>query len=225
LQIENDHTEVNTSTYRLFQNPIRYIFVICLLLFCSAHYLWSQVQPDSTGKIKARAKIENGDTIIISYMDDIDIFADTTNKPKPVFENKRQERKFNRLVYNLKKVYPYAKLAKTKLNEMNRQYLTLKTEKERKEFAKKTEKEIRDQFEQELVNLTVTQGRLLIKLIDRETGKTSYELVKEFRGTFSAIFWQTLARLFGSNLKTKYDAEGEDQVIEDILLAIDAGMI
>jgi len=204
---------------------IKRLFFILIGLTCSLASLRCQIQTDTSGKIKVHAKIENGDTIIISYMNDIDIFADSTNKPKPVFESKRQERKFNRLVYNLKKVYPYAKLAKAKLNEMNKQFLTLKTEKERKEFTKKIEKEIRAQFEQELVNLTVTQGRLLIKLIDRETGQTSYELVKELRGTFSAVFWQTMARLFGSNLKTKYDAAGEDQVIEDILLAIDAGLI
>ncbi len=204
---------------------IRQLFFIFLGLTCSIASLRGQISTDTSGRIKVHAKIENGDTIIISYMNDIDIFADTTNKPKPVFQTKREERKFNRLVYNLKKVYPYAKMAKSKLNLMNQRFLTLKTEKERKEFTKQTEKEIRAQFEEELKNLTINQGRLLIKLIDRETGQTSYELVKELRGTFSAVFWQTMARLFGSNLKTKYDASGEDQVIEDILIAIDAGLI
>ncbi len=204
---------------------IRQLFFIFLGLTCSIASLRSQINTDTSGRIKVHAKIENGDTIIISYMNDIDIFADTANKPKPVFQTKREERKFNRLVYNLKKVYPYAKMAKYKLNLMNQRFLTLKTEKERKEFTKQTEKEIRAQFEEELKNLTINQGRLLIKLIDRETGQTSYELVKELRGTFSAVFWQTMARLFGSNLKTKYDASGEDQVIEDILIAIDAGLI
>lgn len=204
---------------------IKQLFSIFLGLTCSLASLRCQIPNDTSGRIKVPTIIENGDTIILSYLNDIDIYADTSNKPKPVFETKREERKFNRLVYNLKKVYPYAKLAKYKLNIMNQHFLTLKTEKERKEFSKLSEKELRTQFEEELKNLTINQGRLLIKLIDRETGQTSYELVKELRGTFSAVFWQTMARLFGSNLKTKYDASGEDQVIEDILLAIDAGLI
>jgi hypothetical protein len=203
----------------------RQFYGLILGLTCSLHIAWGQTPSDTSAKIKVPARIENGDTLIITTMSDIDIFADTTYQPSTVFASKREERKFNRLVFNLKKVYPYAKLAKAKLYEMNQQFLTLKTERERKEFTKKVEKEIRDQFEDELKNLTITQGRLLIKLIDRETGQTSYDLVKELRGTFSAVFWQTLARLFGSNLKTKYDAAGEDQVIEDILIAIDAGLI
>ncbi|MFK5968672.1 MAG: DUF4294 domain-containing protein, partial [Candidatus Marithrix sp.] len=87
------------------------------------------------------------------------------------------------------------------------------------------EKELKKEFEDELKNLTMTQGKLLIKLVDRETGKTTYELVKQLRGSLSAFFWQSLAKLFGSNLKTEYDAAGEDKLIEDILIRIDNGQI
>ncbi len=204
---------------------IKQFALITTCLTCSLAQLMCQTPTDTLGKFKVHAKIENGDTIIISYLNDIDIFADTTSKPTPFFESKREERKFNRLVYNLKKVYPYAKLAKKKLNDMNEHFVTLKTERERKEYTKQIERELRSEFEDELKNLTITQGRLLIKLIDRETGQSSYELVKELRGTFSAFFWQTMAKLFGSSLKTKYDAAGEDKVIEELLQAIDAGRI
>jgi hypothetical protein len=84
---------------------------------------------------------------------------------------------------------------------------------------------VKNRFEGELTKLTITQGRILIKLIDRETQHTSYDLVKDLRGSFEAVFWQTLARLFGSNLKSTYDANGEDQMIEEIIMLIDYGMI
>jgi hypothetical protein len=133
--------------------------------------------------------------------------------------------KYWRLIYNLKIVYPYAKLAGSKFAEMNQHFLTLKSNHEKAEYTKQVEKELRKQFEGQLVNLTISQGRLLIKLVYRETGRTSYDLVKELRGNFSAVFWQTMARLFGSNLKTTYDSTGVDKPIEDIIKAMDAGYL
>jgi hypothetical protein len=85
----------------------------------------------------------------------------------------------------------------------------------------KTEKDIKDNFESELKQLTITQGRILIKLIDRQTGNTSYVLVQDLKGRFSAFFWQSLARLFGSNLKSHYDPYGEDAEIEKIIKSIE----
>jgi len=194
-----------------------------LLIMFWLTYLFtpSWCQSDTSKGMKLPAKIENGDTIILANLGDINI----TTAPQPTFENKKQERKYTKLVFNLKKVYPYAKMARAKLLEMNEHFKTLDSESKRKEYTKQVEKEIRDQFEEQLKDLTRTQGFLLIKLIDRETGKVSYDLVKELRGNFSAFFWQALARVFGLNLKTKYDPTGEDKQIEDILMAIDAGLI
>jgi chaperonin GroEL (HSP60 family) len=116
-------------------------------------------------------------------------------------------------------------MAKSKLSEMNQHFLTLSSEREKKAYTKQVEKELRANFEEDLKKLTITQGRMLIKLIDRETGSTSYELVKELRGNLSAIFWQALARVFGSNLKTEYDKDGTDKLTEEILVAIDQGYL
>ena len=99
----------------------------------------------------------------------------------------------------------------------------ISNERAKKKFIKKTEAELKDQFERDLKKLTVTQGRILIKLIDRETGSTSYALVKELRGGLQAFFWQGLARLFGSNLKSEYKADAEDQLIESIVQQIERG--
>jgi len=108
---------------------------------------------------------------------------------------------------------------------MNEHFVTLTTDKERKKYVKQVEKEMRAEFEKDLRSLTISQGRLLIKLVYRETGATSYALVKELKGSLSAIFWQAIARIFGSNLKSEYDAEGEDRLIEQLIILIDNGQI
>ena len=141
----------------------------------------------------------------------------------PKFKNKAEERRYTRLEYNVRKVHPYVVLIRNKFKEMNIHYLSIKDEKGKKEYTKKVEQEIKGEFEGELKKLTITQGRILIKLIDRETGITSFELLQEFRGKFSAFFWQTLARVFGLNLKDSYDAEGDDILIENILMRIETG--
>jgi hypothetical protein len=141
------------------------------------------------------------------------------------FKNKRQRRRYSRLVINVKKTLPYARMAASKLEAINAHMLTLETEREQKAYLKEAEKKLFDEFEQPLRKLTFSQGRLLIRLIDRETGDTSYSLIKEYKGGFSAFFWQSVARLFGSNLKAEYDAEGDERMIEHIIILIDNGLL
>jgi len=169
--------------------------------------------------IITNAIILDGDTIPNIHLKEIVVF------PELIFKSKQEARRYTKLMRDLKRVYPYAKLAKDKLEELEREYVVLKTDKEKKEFTKTIEKQLLDQFGPELKKLTVTQGRLLLKLIDRETGNTSYELVKELRGTFSAVFWQAIARLFGSDLKSEYNAEGDDYLIERVIILIEHGQI
>ncbi len=160
--------------------------------------------------------ITDGDTILVSHLDEVVI------QPRNR-QATRDLRQYRRLIYNVKKVYPYAKLAGTKFAEINTHLQGLETKGERREYIKKMEDEIIRQYQEELKDLTITQGRILIKLVDRETSQTSYEVVKELRGAFQAAIWQAIARLFGSNLKSEYDAEGEDKMIEEIMLMIERG--
>lgn len=165
-------------------------------------------------------RVENGDTVYYVRLRELVVRA-----PRK-FKSKAEERQFWKLVYNVKKTYPYAKLAGKKLQELNEHYLQLDTEKERKAYSKKVEDELKAEFEGELRNLTITQGRILLRLVDRETGHTTYEILKDFRGSLSAVFWQTIARVFGSNLKTRYNPSlGEDKTIEQIIGEIEEGMI
>jgi hypothetical protein len=165
------------------------------------------------------ALIKNGDTIYISYLEDVSI------QPYKRIASKRDLRQYRRLIYNVKKVYPYAKLAGEKYGEVTNTLKTLETAKAQREYIKQVEKEIIADFEDDLKDLTITQGRILIKLIDRETSYTSYEVVKDLRGSFQAAFWQVIARLFGSNLKVEFDAAGEDKMVDEIMIMIENGQL
>lgn len=173
----------------------------------------------SVGLVPVYAIIHNGDTAFLSTIEEVNVFPDRE------FKNKRDMRRYRKLIYNVKRVYPYAKLAGEKFRVIDSTMATLKTERQQREYINGVEAEIKDRYEEELKKLTITQGRILIKLIDRETGHTSYELVQQLQGNFRAFLWQTLARLFGSNLKWTFDAEGEDILVNEIVIMIEKGML
>lgn len=137
--------------------------------------------------------------------------------------SKRQIRQYTALEMKVRKVYPMAKVAAMKVAEYNRIYNNFKSERERKAYVKVAEKELFHDFEGTIRHMTMSEGRILIKLIDRETSKTSFEIIKEFKGGFNAFFWQAVAKIFGHDLKSKYDAQNEDQMIEYIVMQIDLG--
>ena len=141
------------------------------------------------------------------------------------FKNKRQQIRYTRKVRYVKKVYPYAKLAGEKLDSYDSLLRVAPTEKARKKIMKQAEKEIRAEYEGKLRKFTIGQGKILVKLIDRETNHSSYNLLKELRGSVSAVLWQGVGRLFGYNLKVKYDPKGEDKDIEQIIQLIEMGAI
>lgn len=134
-------------------------------------------------------------------------------------------RRYEKLVSNIKKVYPYALIVRIKLTEVNEELENIPGDRDRKKYLRDVEKDVFSQYQKDIENMTITQGRLLIKLIDRETQNTSYTLIREYRGKFSAAFWQSIARIFGTNLKDEYDPYGEDALIEAIINEIDAGRL
>ena len=126
------------------------------------------------------------------------------------------EKKYQRLVYNVKKALPYAKLAAFRYQMLEQNLQLLPTEKARKAYLKKTEANIKDQFMETLKGWTVSQGKILIKLIYRETGRTTYDLLESYRGNFTAYFWQGLTKFYGGNLKDEYNPI-EDWQVEQII--------
>jgi hypothetical protein len=173
------------------------------------------VMPD--GRIRLLTTVVNGDTIPFVYLQTVEVNAPLSS------EAAAKMKEYLKLRRDVLRAYPYAKLASVQLKFINDSIAKIPNEKARKKFIKKTEKELKAQFEKDLKKLTITQGRILIKLIDRETGNTSYSLVKELRGSLQAFFWQGLARLFGSNLKSEYDSNGQDLQIEAIVQQIERG--
>jgi len=190
------------------------LLTIFLVVFCYMH----AVSQDTVQRNNA-VKIIDGDTVALIDIRPVVIF------PPVRIETKRESKRYDRLVYNVKKVYPYAKLAGQKLSGYKLILDTIQTEKARKLYMKKAEKELQLQFGDEIKDLTFSQGKILIKLIYRETGNSTFDIVKDLRGGFTAFIWQTLAKIFGYDLKTDYDPGGSDQAIEQIVLMIEAGAI
>ena len=188
------------------------------MLFCALLQLGAQnTEPDSL--IITRGVVEGNDTIPMFELPELVIYQ------RQDFEYLYLKRRYRRLIKNVKKAYPYAKVAGVRLKELDDFLVTIKDEKEQKAYIDQAEKEIMGEFEKEVKKLTMSQGIILVKLIDRETGRTSYQVIKELKGGFTAFFWQGIARIFGNNLKAEYDPEEADRVIEDIVRGIEAGFI
>ena len=163
--------------------------------------------------------IQQGDTLPLVELPEIRVYE------RADYEYLYLKRRYRRLIRNVKKAYPYAKIAGKELKELDEQLVAIKGEKNRREYIDQAEKEIMERFEKEVRKLTVTQGIILVKLIDRETGRTSYQVIQELKGKITAFFWQGIARIFGNNLKAEYDPEDKDRIIEDIVRGIEAGFI
>jgi len=194
------------------------LYLILLLATFGINTAASQeVIPIPSGGYVVRTIIINGDTVPFIPLREVIIL------PPREFKNKREEIRYTRLVRNLKKVLPYARIANNRLVFIENEIVKIEDPNQQKRFIKQQEQLLKDEFKDEITSLTITQGRLLIKLIDRETGRTSYDIIKELRGSFSAFLYQGIARIFGENLKDTYDAYGEDQLIEEILIRIQNG--
>ncbi len=194
-----------------------HIVLAAALLFTVTEISAQEAQKDNSAV--TRAVVEGSDTLPIVELPEVIIYE------RRDFDYLYLKRRYRRMIRNIKKAYPYAQIAGVKLKELDDHLATLDSEKEQKAYVNQAEKEIMDQFEKEVKKLTVTQGIILVKLIDRETGRTSYQVIKELKGGFTAFFWQGIARIFGNNLKTEYDPENQDKVMEDIVLGIEAGFI
>ncbi len=195
---------------------MRYVIlsiVICLSLSTQAQ------NPNKTEGIVVPCVIVDGDTLPYFRLPEYEVIS------RRIFKSKREQAQYERLVYHVRRVYPYAKLAGQKYREYDSILARETNEYRRNRLMKQAEKDIKKQFEKELRKLTITQGKILVKLIDRETSHTAFALVKDLRNSFQAYLYQGIGRLFGYNLKTKYDPNGNDRDIEGIVQMIERGEI
>ena len=162
-----------------------------------------------------------GDTVCMIVFNPITIY------PRERFRNKKEERFYWRTVRDVRKTLPYAKLICSTLLETYEYLETFPPAKEKQDYLKQFEKEIFNQYKPVMKTFTRSQGKMLVKLINRETDQSSYNIVKAFLGTFRAGFWQTFGRFFGVNMKAGYHPEKnkEDAVIERICVRIETGQL
>ena len=136
-------------------------------------------------------------------------------------EAREQREAYDRLRYNVYKVYPYAVAAGFIMNDIDSAMALMRSKDAKQIYKRRKEDELNKKFKGELVNLTMSQGQVLVKLIARQTGKPCYQIIKDLKGGLNARIWQTVAILFDNNLKNNYDPRGEDQAIESIVIEIE----
>lgn len=167
----------------------------------------------------ALGTVENGDTIPHVYLPTVYVF------PELKFKNEKERQQYNKLVRDVKRTLPYARIVYETLIETYEYIETLPDEKAKKAHLKRMEKELYAQYKPELKKLTLSQGKLLIKLVDRECHQSSYNLAKAYLGSFRAGFWNLFAGMFGASLKTEYDPNGKDALTERVVLLVQCGAI
>ncbi len=195
---------MKASAYILnpFSHPIMAVnrSVLILLLVLFSNEIFAQNKPVFLPYI-----VQNGDTFPVLTLHEF-LYGHELNA-----EEKMRQQQFGKLLRDVSIVMPYAQTCARKMKEMDDAIADL-SHKDRRHYLKDEERKLKSEFQNKLKDLTPRQGRLLIKLIDRETGKTSYSLIKEYRNGFTAFFWQGFASLFGMSLKEKYNREEEAQI-------------
>lgn len=175
--------------------------------------------PTFVPMVRVGKVLEDGDSIKYVEMNNVYVFAPMT------FKNDKQRNAYNRLVNNVKKVLPIAKEVNRAILETYEYLATLPNQKAREEHLKLVEKGIKAQYTPRMKKLSLSQGKLLIKLIYRETNSSSYQLVQAFLGPSKAAFYQTFAWMFGASLKKEYDPEGKDRLTERVVRLVEAGQL
>ena len=163
--------------------------------------------------------IEGQDTLPIVNLHEVIVY------PRLVFKNKRAEAKYNKLVRDVKRTLPFAKIVYSTLLETYEYMETLPNEKARQAHLKRLEKDLFKKYKPDLKKLTFSQGKILIKLINRECKQSSFDLLKAFLGSFRAGFWNIFASIFGASLKTDYDPMGKDAQLERVVVLVENGLL
>ncbi|HRH65773.1 MAG TPA: DUF4294 domain-containing protein [Bacteroidia bacterium] len=207
------------EVYALMKRHHGFYFFIFLSFSSFSSFSQAPAKDEKSGGYRLPYIIEGEDTIPVVNLQSVNI----TDINNPDYLKNLQA--YYRLRFNVIKVYPYARLAAVKLNQMENVMAAMDSDREKKKYRKGVEEQVRKDFEEQIKKLSINQGNVLIKLIDRETGHTSYELIKQLKGSLNAFFAQGLAKLFGHNLKDEYDPEGEDKTIEMIVKQIENGQL
>lgn len=201
------------------------IYAIFILLLCSVATLSAQkpknvVLPsqfvDNHGVTHYGFDIDKrtGDTIIV-----------VTLGPVYCFKNPADWRRYQKLIRDFKVAYPISLIARTKMHNLEDSLMHISSRRLQRAYIRQIEREVKDEYTPILGRMTRSQGKILIRLIDRETNCSTYDIVRQFRGAFVAGFWQGVAKIFGHDLKDEYDKENRDKVLEQLIYLYEAGLI
>ncbi|MDR1403756.1 MAG: DUF4294 domain-containing protein [Tannerellaceae bacterium] len=199
-------------------NKVKWAIGAVCMACCMEGYA-QQIKMNAIPADVQRAYIDKGDTIAIVHLRAVYVYPDIR------FKNKKEEEKYTRLVRDVKRTLPYAKLIYDTLIETYEYMETLPDDKSRERHLKKMEKDLFKQYKPELKKFTFSQGKLLIKLIDRECNQSSYTILKAYLGSFRAGVWNVFAGMFGASLKTEYDPKGADVMTERVVTLVENGLI
>lgn len=164
-------------------------------------------------------RIEQGDTVYMAWLHEVLIY------PPMQFKNKKQEKFYWRTVRDVKKCLPYAKMITKDMAYANEQLAQLPDDKARRKWWRSFERQLFKKYEKDFRGMYASQGMMLMKLLDRETDRTSYDLIKQYKGKASANFWQFVAKLFKNDLKEEYDASDKDRITERVICLVEAGQL
>ena len=164
-------------------------------------------------------RIEDGDTLYMAWLHDVWVY------PPLKFKNKKQERFYWKTVRDVKKCLPYAKMIPADMAYADAELAKLPDDKSRRKWWKSYEKYLFKKYESDFRGMYASQGMMLMKLMDRETDRTSYELIKQYKGKASANWWQFVAKLFKNDLKEEYDAKDKDKIVERVINLVEAGQL
>lgn len=205
--MEQDEIQIIRSL--VFMRLLLIILLLCAV--SSADAQWKSGQHDT---LWVPYIVYEGDTMTYKVMDQVNVVGKMTD------EQRAYLKKWTRLRNAVYVTYPYAKKASHIINDVVMNLNKIQDAQQRKKYLSTREKELKKEFTEPLTALSVYQGKILMKLINRETRNTCYDLIKEYRGGFTARFWQTVAWVFGSSLKQDYDPKGPDAEMESIVLEV-----
>ena len=190
----------------------RRLLILVLLALIVAPSALAQYRP--RGYWRASKVVVGGDTILRVHLHPVRIYA-----------RKPDMRRYQRLIRMVKKCYPLAKQVRVEMDRMEKQLLAVKNKKEQEKLGKELQKQLVKKYTPVILKMTFSEGRVLLKLIDRETEHTAFDIIKEFRGGFVAGFWQMFAKMFGNNLKLEYDPDVRDKDIERVVRYYEMGWL
>lgn len=195
--------------------------ILLLLCLCGTAPAMAQQQRILVGGV-----VEGRDTIPMIFLPDFEFIQKVTPAERRTLARRRKDEErrmaeYERLRYNIFVVYPYAVIAADVLKDVDTRLAAISDRSERKHYLKSVERDLNARFKGKLEDLTITQGQLLVKLIDRQTGKNCFSIIRELKGGFSAVIWQSVALLFSNNLKREYDPTDRDREIEQVVKSIE----